>query len=220
MAKTSTCCLTFSLIAVALSFGGLLYLFTSSILPDIRAYLDPPDPPASATVAAVPSQFKLSTQPPVEEQFPVSSAADPTHASEKLHWIDQHLGHGISELLGLHDKKDAKADQTSKSEFDKEKAEFRALVDQREREFHEQETDLAARQVMATRCDCLAAVNPLHPLAHILCPALDVRVQHCGRPAPSLHDSPTRAHSLLLLTVWLVGRRRWSSGSKIKTSTR
>merc|ERR1712195_48495 len=83
MAKTSTCCLTFSLIAVALSFGGLLYLFTSSILPDIRAYLDPPDPPASATVAAVPSQFKLSTQSPVEEQFPVSSA-DPTDASETI----------------------------------------------------------------------------------------------------------------------------------------
>jgi len=145
MAKTSTCCLTFSLIAVALSFGGLLYLFTSSILPDIRAYLDPPDPPASATVAAVPSQFKLSIQPPVEEQFPVSSA-DPTDASEKIPWIDKHFGQGISEFLGLHNKKDSKADQTSKSEFDKEKAEFRALVDQREREFHEQETDLAARQ--------------------------------------------------------------------------
>ena len=148
MAKTSTCCLTFSLIAVALSFGGLLYLFTSSILPDIRAYLDPPEPPASATVAAVPSQFKLSTQSPVEEQFPVSSAADPIDASEKIPWIDKHFGQGISEFLGLHNKKDSKAVQTSNSEFDKEKAEFRALVDQREREFDEQETDLAARQVI------------------------------------------------------------------------
>ena len=186
--------------------------------------MDPPDPPASATVAAVPSQFKLSTQPPVEEQFPVSSAADPIHASEKLPWIDQHLGHGISELLGLHDKKDAKADQTSKSEFGQEKAEFRALVDQREREFHEQETDLAARQVNPHAVvHCLhrhTVVPPSTLLALVLYAALDGRVQHCGRPAPSLHDSPTRAHSLLLLTVWLEGRRRWSSGSKIKTSTR